>query len=115
MRRSHCEFYADDSWRRCNPILRNDFHFAVKFFHIASQYNRLCCHCIYRIKQSYPALALGAYHTSGEFAMIKAAAEKGWCDEMKTAIEVLTAIRRAGADFIISYYAKEAAAWLKNN
>jgi len=67
---------------------------------------------IARVKQAYPALPLGAYHTSGEFAMIKAAAEKGWLDERQAALEVLTSIRRAGADFIITYFAKEAAAWL---
>lgn len=69
---------------------------------------------IARIKQAYPELPLGAYHTSGEYAMIKAAAEKGWIDEKAAAIEVLTAIRRAGADFIITYYAKDAAGWLKD-
>lgn len=67
-----------------------------------------------RVKQTYPALPLGAYHTSGEFAMIKAAAEKGWVEERSTALEVLTSIKRAGADFIISYYAKQAAVWLKD-
>ncbi len=64
---------------------------------------------IYRVKQAYPHIPLGAYHTSGEFCMLKAAAEKGWVDEKKAAIEILRGIRRAGADFIISYYAKEAA------
>ncbi len=67
---------------------------------------------ITRVKQAYPALPLGAYHTSGEFAMLKAAAEKGWIDERSGTLEVLTAIRRAGADFIITYYAKEVARWL---
>ncbi len=67
---------------------------------------------IARIKQTYPELPLGAYHTSGEYAMIKAAAEKGWINERQTALEVLTAIRRAGADFIITYFAKDAAGWL---
>ncbi|MES2344607.1 MAG: porphobilinogen synthase [Chlamydiota bacterium] len=66
---------------------------------------------IYRVKQKYPHIPLGAYHTSGEFAMIKAAAEKGWVDEKKAVIEILRGIRRAGADFIITYYAKEAAKW----
>jgi porphobilinogen synthase len=66
---------------------------------------------IYRVKQSCPHIPLGAYHTSGEFGMIKAAAEKGWLDEKKAVIEILRAIRRAGADFIITYYAKEAAQW----
>jgi porphobilinogen synthase len=67
---------------------------------------------IYRVKQTYPGLPLGAYHVSGEYAMIKAAAEKGWIDERRVVLEVLTAIHRAGADFIITYYAKEAASWL---
>ncbi len=67
---------------------------------------------IYRIKQAYPAVPLGAYHTSGEFAMIKAAAKEGWLDEEKAVIEVLTSIRRAGADFIMTYYAKEMASML---
>jgi porphobilinogen synthase len=67
---------------------------------------------ITRVKQAYPELPLGAYHTSGEFAMIKAAAEKGWINEKSAVLEVLTSIRRAGADFIITYFAKDAAAWL---
>ncbi len=66
---------------------------------------------IYRIKEAYPSLPLGAYHTSGEFCMIKAAAEKGWVDEKKAALEILRGIKRAGADFIITYYAKEMAQW----
>lgn len=66
---------------------------------------------IYRIKQAHPNIPLGAYHTSGEFSMIKAAAEKGWLDEKKAVLEILRGIRRAGADFIITYYAKEFAKW----
>lgn len=65
-----------------------------------------------RVKQTYPSVPLGAYHTSGEFAMLKAAAKNGWIDERNAALEVLTSIRRAGADFIITYLAKEAAVWL---
>ncbi len=68
---------------------------------------------IYRVKQAHPHIPLGAYHTSGEFAMIKAAAEKGWVDERKAVLEILRSIRRAGADFIISYYAKDVAMWLQ--
>lgn len=68
---------------------------------------------IARVKQAYPALPLGAYHTSGEYAMIKAAAEKGWIDERQVTLEVLNGIKRAGADFIITYFAKDAAGWLK--
>jgi porphobilinogen synthase len=67
---------------------------------------------IYRVKQAHPNFPLGAYHTSGEFAMLKAASQNGWIDERKSVLEVLTAIHRAGADFIITYYAKEVAAWL---
>ncbi len=67
---------------------------------------------IHRVKAQFPELPLGAYHTSGEYAMLKAAAGKGWLDERAATLEVLTAIRRAGADFIITYYAKEAAQWL---
>jgi porphobilinogen synthase len=67
---------------------------------------------IYRVKQAHPNIPLGAYHTSGEFAMIKAAAQKGWLDERETVVEVLRGIRRAGADFIITYYAKQFAQWL---
>lgn len=67
---------------------------------------------IYRIKQRHPSVPLGAYHVSGEFAMLKAAAEKGWIDETAAMFESLLAIKRAGADFIITYYAKMAAALL---
>lgn len=70
---------------------------------------------IFRVKEAFPELPLGAYHTSGEYAMLKAAAEKNWIDEKNTVLEVLTAIRRAGADFIITYYAKEAARWLSTS
>lgn len=66
---------------------------------------------IYRVKQAHPHIPLGAYHTSGEFAMLKAAAQRGWIDEQKAVLEVLRSIRRAGADFIFTYYAKEFAQW----
>jgi porphobilinogen synthase len=56
---------------------------------------------------------LAAYHVSGEYSMIKAAAANGWLAERPAALEALTAITRAGADLIISYYAKEAAGWLE--
>jgi len=55
---------------------------------------------------------LAAYNVSGEFAMVKASAERGWIDEPRLVLEILTAIKRAGADFIITYHAKEAARWL---
>jgi porphobilinogen synthase len=53
-----------------------------------------------------------AYNVSGEYAMIKAAAERGWLDERGATLETLTAIRRAGADLIVTYHAKQAAEWL---
>ncbi len=59
---------------------------------------------------NYP---LAAYSVSGEFAMVKAAAQQGWLDEKQTVLEILTAIKRAGADIIITYYAKEVAQWLQ--
>ena len=55
---------------------------------------------------------VAAYHVSGEYSMLKAAALNGWIDERSAVLETLTAIRRAGADLVFTYYAKEAAAWL---
>jgi porphobilinogen synthase len=63
---------------------------------------------ICRAKQEFD-LPLAAYNVSGEYSMIKAAAQLGWLDEEKAMIESLTAIKRAGADIIITYWAKEAA------
>ena len=57
---------------------------------------------------------LAAYSVSGEYAMVKAAAQQGWLDERGIVMEILTAIKRAGADIIITYYAKEAARWLSS-
>jgi porphobilinogen synthase len=55
---------------------------------------------------------MAAYNVSGEYAMVKAAGANGWLDERRATLEVLTAIRRAGADLILSYHAKDAADWL---
>jgi porphobilinogen synthase len=57
-------------------------------------------------------LPLAAYYVSGEYAMLMAAAERGWLDEKAAALETLTAIRRAGADLIVTYFAERATAWL---
>lgn len=65
-----------------------------------------------KIKTAFPAIPLAAYHVSGEYAMIKAAAMQGWIDEKAVALEVLTAIKRAGANIIFTYYAKEVAKWI---
>ncbi|HUE75902.1 MAG TPA: porphobilinogen synthase [Chloroflexota bacterium] len=59
-------------------------------------------------------LPLAAYQVSGEYAMLKAASENGWLDERRAATESLIAIKRAGADLIITYYAREAARWLRD-
>jgi len=66
---------------------------------------------IRRVKEATGA-PLAAYHVSGEYSMLKAAAQNGWIDERAAVLEALTSIRRAGADAIITYYAKEAAQWL---
>jgi porphobilinogen synthase len=58
-------------------------------------------------------MPVAAYNVSGEYAMLKAAAAAGWLDERAAALEALTAIRRAGADIVISYHAKDAAGWLR--
>ena len=63
---------------------------------------------IARVKAEF-GLPTAAYHVSGEYAMLKAAARNGWIDEPRAMMETLTAIRRAGADIIITYYAREAA------
>jgi porphobilinogen synthase len=65
-----------------------------------------------RVKEATGA-PLAAYHVSGEYSMLKAAAANGWIDERAAVLETLTSIRRAGADAIVTYYAKEAAAWLR--
>jgi len=57
-------------------------------------------------------LPVGAYNVSGEYAMLKAAGARGWLDERQAAVESLTAIVRAGADLVVSYWTKELAAWL---
>jgi len=63
-------------------------------------------------RQRFPGVPLAAYNVSGEFSMVKAAVQNGWLDEQRIALEVLTAIRRAGADIILTYWAKDAAQWL---
>jgi porphobilinogen synthase len=64
-----------------------------------------------RVKDATGA-PVAAYHVSGEYSMLKAATANGWIDERAAVVETLTSIRRAGADAILTYYAKEAAAWL---
>jgi porphobilinogen synthase len=66
---------------------------------------------IFRVKQEF-GYPVAAYNVSGEFSLVKAAAERDWVDEQKVALEMLTSIKRAGADMILTYYAMEAARWL---
>ena len=63
---------------------------------------------IWRVKETF-RLPTAAYHVSGEYSMLKAAARNGWIDEPRAMLETLTSIRRAGADIVITYYAREAA------
>ncbi len=64
------------------------------------------------VARAFPGVPLAAYNVSGEYSAIKAAAERGWLDERAAAMETLTAIRRAGASIIITYWALQAAQWL---
>ncbi|MBO7679810.1 MAG: porphobilinogen synthase, partial [Thermoguttaceae bacterium] len=64
------------------------------------------------VKDSFPGVPLAAYNVSGEFSMVKAAAHNGWIDEKRVVLESLTGITRAGASIIITYWAKDVAAWL---
>ena len=66
-----------------------------------------------RVSERFPELPLAAYNVSGEYAMVKAAAANGWLDERETVLEILTSIRRAGADLVVTYHAREAARWLR--
>ncbi len=67
---------------------------------------------IRRVKDAF-GMPTAAYQVSGEYSLIKAAAEKGWLDERRTALESLTGLKRAGADMVLTYFAKDAARWLR--
>ncbi|NPV52718.1 MAG: porphobilinogen synthase [Firmicutes bacterium] len=68
---------------------------------------------IRRVKDRF-RVPVAAYNVSGEYAMIEAAAERGWIDRRSTVLEVLTSLKRAGADIIITYYARDVARWLRD-
>jgi porphobilinogen synthase len=70
---------------------------------------------VHAVKSRYPDVPLAAYNVSGEYAMLKAAAAKGWLDERRSVLEALTSIARAGADMTITYYAKDVARWLRED
>lgn len=67
---------------------------------------------VYQVRNEFPEIPLAAYNVSGEFSMLKAAAARGWVNEQQIILETLTSIKRAGADLIVTYHAKEAATWL---
>ena len=67
---------------------------------------------IRRVKERF-RVPVAAYNVSGEFAMVKAAAKNGWIDEKRVTMEILTSIRRAGADMILTYHARDVAKWMK--
>lgn len=69
---------------------------------------------IYRLTQHFPGVPTMAYHVSGEYSMLKAAAQAGWLDEKRVVLEHFMAMKRSGASNIISYYAKEVAGWLRD-
>jgi len=66
---------------------------------------------IRRVRDTFD-VPVGAYNVSGEYSMVKAAAQKGWLDEQRVVLEILTGIQRAGADIILTYHAKDVARWL---
>lgn len=70
---------------------------------------------IREVRRRWPEVPLAAYNVSGEYSMVKAAAERGWLEEKQIALEILTSICRAGADIIITYWAKELVRWLADS
>ncbi|MBV8715788.1 MAG: porphobilinogen synthase [Chloroflexi bacterium] len=70
---------------------------------------------VHAVKTAYPDVPLAAYNVSGEYSMLKAAVANGWLDERRAVMEALTGIVRAGADMIITYYAKDVARWLRDD
>jgi porphobilinogen synthase len=67
---------------------------------------------LWRVKERF-GLPTAVYNISGEYAMLKAAAANGWIDEKRAVLELMTGFRRAGADMVITYWAKDLASWLK--
>jgi porphobilinogen synthase len=67
---------------------------------------------IHRVRDQFD-IPVAAYNVSGEYSMVKAAAQNGWLDEKRVVLEMLTGIRRAGADILLTYHAKDVARWLK--
>ena len=70
---------------------------------------------VINLAKSKFSVPIAAYNVSGEYAMVKAAAAQGWIDERRIVLELLTSMRRAGADLILTYFAKDAARWLQKS
>jgi len=70
---------------------------------------------IRRLHERYEGVPIAAYQVSGEYAALVAASERGWLDLRSVALETLTAMRRAGADILITYFAEQAAHWLRES
>lgn len=69
---------------------------------------------LWRLRKRFPEMPLAAYHVSGEYSMVKASVANGWLNERQAVLEILTSIRRAGANLIITYYAQEVAGWMRH-
>jgi porphobilinogen synthase len=69
---------------------------------------------VLRVAKDATGFPMAAYNVSGEYAMVKAAALNGWLDERRVVLELLTGFKRAGADLILTYHAKDAARWLRD-
>ena len=67
---------------------------------------------LWRVRERF-GLTTAVYHVSGEYAMVKAAAEKGWLEEKTAVLEIMTGLKRAGADLIVTYWARELAEWTR--
>ncbi len=68
---------------------------------------------VIRVLREFSTLPIAAYQVSGEYAQLKAASQLGWLDERSVVLESLTGIRRAGADVILTYFARQAARWIR--
>jgi porphobilinogen synthase len=70
---------------------------------------------LHAVRQHFPGVPLAAYNVSGEYSMVKAAAKAGWIDEKGVVMETMTALRRAGAQIVLTYWAKQVAQWLRES
>ena len=103
-----------DGQQRVEPLLNALAQQATKpvFSHASGAAPALAyLDLVWQVKQ-LTQLPVAAYNVSGEYAMIKAAGQNGWIDEQRIVLETLTSMRRAGADIILTYFAKDVVEWL---